>query len=139
MKTSILSSIATRGLVPAVLIPLLACPMGIYAQAQADDHIVSTGALQHQVELSSAQRSRDIATVSEFLSTPIAERAMRDSHFDPVQVRTAIPTLSDSELKDLATRSANAQQKFAAGGLSSLALTLIILGVVIIIVVAIVH
>jgi hypothetical protein len=64
---------------------------------------------------------------------------MRDSKIDPVQIRTAIPTLSDQELKDLAYRTADAQKKIAGGGLTSLALTLIELGVVIIILVAIFH
>jgi hypothetical protein len=139
MKLSLLSSIAMRGIVPAVLVPLLACPAGLIAQTPAEDHVVSAQALEQQVQLSSAARQQNIATVTEFLSTPIAQRAMRDSKIDPVQIRTAIPTLSDQELKDLASRSADAQQKFAAGGLTSLALTLIILGIVIIIVVAIVH
>jgi hypothetical protein len=64
---------------------------------------------------------------------------MRDSKIDPVQIRTAIPTLSDQELKDLASRTADAQKKITGGGLTSLALTLIELGVVIIILVAIFH
>ncbi len=140
MKLSTLSNMAIRGVVPAVLVPLLAFPAGLSAQtASQDDHIVSTQALDRQVQLSSAERAEDIATVTAFLSTPIAEKTMHDARVDPVQVRTAIPTLSDRELKDLAARSADAQQKFAAGGLTSLALTLIILGVIIIIVVAIVH
>jgi hypothetical protein len=152
MKLSTLSSIAIRGIVPAILVPLLAYPSGLVAQTHVaqtrdtaartpddGDHIVTTQALDNQVQLSASERAQDVATVTAFLSTPIAERTMHDARVDAVQVRTAIPTLSDRELKDLATRSADAQQKFAAGGLTSLALTLIILGVIIIIVVAIVH
>jgi CHASE3 domain sensor protein len=139
MKLPLLSMIFVRGVVPAVLVPLLACPSGLLAQAAADDHLVSSEALQHQVQLSSAERAQQIANVTTFLSTPIAERAMRDSKIDPIQIRTAIPTLSDQELKDLASRAADAQKKIAGGGLTSLALTLIVLGVVIIILVAIFH
>jgi hypothetical protein len=133
------SSILLRGILPAVLISLLVCPADGFAQAPADDHIVTSQALQLQVELSSAERQKDVATVTDFLSTPIAERAMHDSHFDATQVRAAIPTLSDRELKDLATRATDAQQKFAAGGLTNAMLTLIIIAVVVIIVVAIIH
>lgn len=139
MKRSLLSSVLLRGLIPGVLVPLLTFPGGLIAQAPQEDHLVSSQAMQQQVEQSSAARQRDIDTVRTFLSTPIAERAMRDAHFDPVQIRTAIPTLSDAELKDLASRSADAQQKFAAGGLTSAMLTLIIIALVVIIVVAIVH
>ena len=139
MKLPFLSMIFVRGVVPAVLVPLLAYPTGLFAQVAADDHLVTSEALQHQVQLSSAERAQDIANVTAFLSTPVAERAMRDSKIDPVQIRTAVPTLSDQELKNLASRTADAQNKIAAGGLTSLALTLIILGVIIIIVVAIFH
>jgi hypothetical protein len=148
MKLSI-SSILIRGLVPGLLVSLLAFPAGSFGQtatapapatsAPADDHIVSLQALNQQVVLSAAERQQDIATVTAFLATPIAERTMQNSHIDAVQVRTAVPTLSDKELKDLAARSADAQQKFAAGGLSGTLLTLIVLGIIVIIVVAIVH
>jgi hypothetical protein len=67
MKPSTLSSIAIRGVIPAVLIALLSLPMGAFAQAQADDHIVSSQAMEQQVQLSSAERQKDIATVTEFL------------------------------------------------------------------------
>jgi hypothetical protein len=149
MKFSIVSSIVIRGLVPGLLISLLACPAGAFGQtaavqtpgasAPADDHIVSSQALDQNVILSAAERQQNIATVAAFLATPVAERTMQDAHIDAVQVRTAIPTLSDKELKDLAARSADAQQKFAAGGLSGTLLTLIVLGIIVIIVVAIVH
>jgi hypothetical protein len=134
-----LSTILIRGVVPGLLAPLLAFPPGLFSQATIEDHIVSPQALQQQVANSSATRAQNIATVTEFLSTPMAERAMRDAHISAVQVRTAIPVLSDEELKNLAARSADAQQKFAAGFISSTVLLLIILGIVIIIVVAAVH
>jgi hypothetical protein len=139
MKLPLLSLIFVRGVVPAVLVPLLAFPSGLFAQATADDHLVTSEALQKQVQLTSAERAQQIANVTAFLSTPIAERAMRDSKIDPIQIRTAVPTLSDQEPKDLASRTADAQKKIAGGSLTSLAITLIVLGVVIIILVAIFH
>lgn len=139
MKLPLLSLIFVRAVVPAVLVPLLAFPSGLFAQATSDDHLVTSEALQQQVQLTSAERAQQIANVTAFLSTPIAERAMRDSKIDPIQIRTAVPTLSDQELKDLASRTADAQKKIAGGGLTSLAITLIVLGIVIIILVAIFH
>ena len=59
MKLPLLSLIFVRGVVPAVLVPLLAFPSGLFAQATADDHLVTSEALQHQVQLSSAERAAD--------------------------------------------------------------------------------
>lgn len=124
----------TRAVVAAALVVLLSYPADIFAEA-AQDHLVSPDALQQQLLNSSANRDKDIATVTEFLSTPVADRAMRDARIDPAQVRTAIPTLSDQELASLATRSADAQQKFSAGflGLGTLAIIIVIIAVIIIV------
>jgi hypothetical protein len=105
----------------------------------AEDHIVSSQAMQQQVETKSATRQKDIATVTDFLASPQAERAMRDAHINPAQVRTAIPTLSDQELANLSARATDAQQKFSAGLLSSSMLVLIIVVVAVIIIVAAIH
>lgn len=142
MKPSILS-LLLRGILPAAFAFLLVNPTAGVAQSASQnhpqDHLVSPQALQQQVQSASETRQQNIRTVTDFLSTPIAEHAMRDAHYDPVQVRTAIPTLSDQELANLASRSADAQQKFAAGYIGQGLLTLIIVCVVIIIIVAIVH
>lgn len=139
MKRSILSPLVLRGIIPAALAFLLVNPTAGTAQSTTQDHLVSPQVLQQQVQSASETRQQNIRTVTDFLSTPIAEHAMRDAHYDPVQVRTAIPTLSDQELANLASRSADAQQKFAAGYIGQGLLTLIIVCVVIIIIVAIVH
>lgn len=138
MKQSILSPLL-RGVFPAALALLLINPTAGMAQSSTQDHLVPPQVLQQQVQNASETRQQNIKTVTDFLSTPIADRAMRDAHYDPVQVRTAIPTLSDQELANLASRSADAQQKFAAGYIGQGLLTLIIVCVVIIIIVAIVH
>lgn len=103
------------------------------------EHLVTPLLLQQQMQSASEARQQNVRTVTGFLSTDQAEHAMRDAHIDPVQVRTAIPTLSDQELANLATRANDAQQKFSAGSLSQGMLTLIIVLVAIIIVVAIIH
>ena len=139
MKTSPLFSVILRGAVPAALAVSLACPPDILAQAAPQDHLVTPQTLQQQVESATQTRQQNIRTVADFLSTPMADRALRDAHFDPVQVRTAIPTLTDQELQSLASRTADAQQRFAAGALSQGMLTLIIVLVAVIIIVAIIH
>jgi hypothetical protein len=139
MKPSILSNILLRGLIPAALALLLAFPLDAFAQSAAQDHIVSSQSLEQQVQSASRTRQQNIETVTNLLSTPIAERAMRNAHFDPVQVRTAVPTLSDQELANLATRAADVQQKISAGVLGFGLTTLLIIAIVILIVVAIVR
>lgn len=138
MKTFPLSSFVLRGAIPAVLVLSLCCPPDIVAQT-AQEHLVSPQVMQQQVESATQARQQNIQTVTDFLSTATAERAMHDAHFNPVQVRTAIPTLTDQELANLASRAADAQQKFAAGYIGQGLLTLIIIAIVVIIVVAIVH
>ena len=138
-KISLLFRLSLRAVVPGALLLLLAAPSSVFCEAPADEHVVSPQALQQQIEATSAARQQNIETVKDFLSTPLAERAMKDAKVDPTQVRTAIPTLSDDELANLAARSRDAQDRFAAGGLGSGLLLLIILAVVVIIVVAAVH
>jgi hypothetical protein len=139
MKHSTLSIIVLRGIIPAALALLLALPQDIFAQTAPQDHLVSPQLLQQQVETASQTRQQNIQTINNLLSTPIAERAMRNAHYDPVQVRTAVPTLSDQELANLAARSADVQQKISAGVLGIGLWTLIVIVAIIIIVVAIVH
>lgn len=135
-----LFKLLTQGAIPAVMVCALAFPSDIFCQATQPDHIVSSQALQQRLESSAAARQRNIDTLNTLLSSPTAERALQEAHVTPTQLKTAIPTLSDEELSNLATRAADAQSKFAAGSMSNHDLLLIILVIVIIIViVAIAH
>ncbi len=139
MRLSFHSRTLIQGVLPGALALVLAFPPDIFAQATEPDHVVSSQALQRQLETSSTTRQQEIATLSRFLSTPTAERAMRDAHVNPVQVQTAIPTLSDQELASLSARAADAQQKFSAGLMNNDMLLIVILLVAIIIIVVAVH
>lgn len=138
VKPSI-ASIAFRAVVPSALILLLAAPTGAFAQISAEDHLVSPQTLQNQLTGSAATRQKNIETVKSFLSSPIADQAIRDAHYNPEQVRNAIPTLSDQELANLSARAQDAQQKFAAGALSRTEIGLIAIAFVVLIIVIIVH
>ena len=138
MKLARISTLFAQAAVPAVLIVLLSYPAGLLAQSP-EEHIVSSQTLQTNLETSSATRQANVQTLTKFMSTPTAEKAMRDAKIDPVQVQKAIPTLSDRELQNLSTRATDTQQKFSAGALSTNMLTLIIVLVAVIIIVAIVH
>jgi hypothetical protein len=138
MKLARISTLFAQAAVPAVLIVLLSYPAGLLAQSP-EEHIVSSQTLQKNLETSSATRQANVQALTRFMSTPTAEKAMRDAKIDPVQVQKAIPTLSDRELQNLSTRATDTQQKFSAGALSTNMLTLIIVLVAVIIIVAIVH
>ncbi|HVT97353.1 MAG TPA: hypothetical protein VHE33_07570 [Acidobacteriaceae bacterium] len=141
-------SLRSRGLVAAAAITLFASSCALRAQepastknqtASSDSHLVSPSQLDSQVQTSTATRHQQVEGLTRFLSTPQAEKAMKDAKIDPAQVKTAIPTLSDAELAQLSARADKAQHDFAAGGLSTLALALIIIAVVLIILLAAYH
>jgi hypothetical protein len=139
MRLSFLSKALIQGVLPGALITVLAFPPDIFSQAAEQDHIVSSQNLQQRLESSSAERQQEINTLTGFISTPVAARALRDAKIDPAQVRTAIPTLSDQELATLAARAANAQQRFSAGSLSNDELLIVILIIAIVIIVVALH
>jgi hypothetical protein len=120
---------SVRFLVALVLVALFIVPGDLLAQS----HLVSPADLQRQVVAASQVREHNLETVKNFLSTPTAEKAMQSSHINPQQVRTAVSTLNDQELAQLAARADKAQHDFAAGNLSDRDLILIILGIAVLV------
>jgi hypothetical protein len=139
MRLSLLAKTLIQGVLSGALVVVLAFPPQLFSQAAEQDHIVSSQALQQRLETSSVAREREVNTLTGLLSSPAAERAMRDAHINPVQVRTAIPTLSDQELANLSTRAAEAQQKFSAGSMNNDELLIVILIIAIVIIVVALH
>lgn len=109
------------------------------ARSADDAHIVSPMQLQQQVQTASAERQKNIDTLTQFLSSPTATRAMKSHQIDPAKVTSAIPNLSDAELADLTARASHAQQAFAAGTLDNNTLLIIILILVAVILIAVLH
>ena len=128
-----LISLLTHGALPGLMVCALAFPQDIFSQALQQDHIVSSQALQQQLENSATARQRNIETLNNFLSSPTAQRAMQETHITPTQVKTAIPTLSDEELANLAARAADAQMKFAAGAFGNRELLIIAVAILVLI------
>jgi hypothetical protein len=108
---------------------VLAAPFFVHAGLVARGHVVSPAELQKEVVAASEARQRDLETVQQFLSTPTAEKAMKSAQLDPRQIKTAVSTLSDQELAQLAARADKAQADFAAGRISDRDLILIILAI----------
>lgn len=128
-----------RGISLAALLSLLAFAPGFAPAARAQDHLVSPQAMQQQMQTATATRQQNIQTLTKFLSTPVAEQAMKTAKVSPAQVRNAIPTLSSQELASLATRAQKAQQQFAAGALSTGMLLVIVIAIVVVIIIVAIH
>lgn len=145
MKINIMGRHLLCAVTPAALLMALAIPMGASAQAanpavQPDqDHIVTSQALQQQVENQSTDRQKNIETLQDLLTTPTAQKAMHDAKVNPEQVKRAIPTLSDEELASLSARTRSAQQQFAAGFIGTGLFTILILLVILIIILIVIH
>jgi hypothetical protein len=139
MRFPLRSKTLIQKVLPGALVVVLALPPSVFSQAAEQNHIVSPQALQQRLETASAARQQQIDTLTGFFSSPAAERAMRDGHINPAQVRTAIPTLSDAELASLSKRAAEAQQKFSAGSMSNDELLIVILIVAIVVIVVALH
>ncbi len=72
--------------------------------AFAADHLVSSTAQDRRLAEHAKDRASDVAALEEVLSSATAERAAASIGADLSRVRTAVPTLSDAELRDLAER-----------------------------------
>jgi predicted neutral ceramidase superfamily lipid hydrolase len=130
---------ASRVFAAFALLSLIAVPALRAQQTTPDAHLVSPDQLQQQVQKTSATRQANIENLIRFLSTPAAEKAMHDAKVEPVQLRTAIPTLSDQELANLSQRATQAQGDFAAGTISNNTLLIIILVLVAVILIAVIR
>jgi hypothetical protein len=131
-----------RSSICRMFITSLVCAVGFLLQTPsllaAPSHVVSPAELQ-QATLSVARtRQQNLTKVEEFFSSRRAEQALKSAHLDPVQIKKAVPSLSDQELARLASRADKAQKDFAAGALTNLQITyiLIALGTAIIVLIA---
>lgn len=115
--------------VECALVLALGSVLATPSNAIAQNHIVAPSQIQSDVAASSAARQKNQEQVKSFLSSPEAERAMKSAHVDYRQVTGAVSQLSDSDLAQLATRSAKAQKDFAAGTIDNHDLLLIIVAI----------
>jgi hypothetical protein len=120
---------SVRPMIAIVLATLFLIPADLLAQS----HVVSPAELNQQVVSASKTRQQNIDNLQQFLSSPLAEKAMRSGNLNALQVRTAVSTLSDQELAQLSARADKAQKDFAAGNLSDRDLILIILGIAVLV------
>ena len=102
-------------------------------EALAQSHVVSPADLQNAAVASSQARQHNLDSVQNLLASPAAQKVMRSAQMDPQQVKTAVSSLNDQELAQLAARADKAQADFSAGNLSERDLILIILGIAVLV------
>ena len=132
-----------RSSINRMLFTSLVFALGFLLQAPsllaAQSHVVSPADL-HQATFSAAHtRQQNVVKVEKFFSTPQSRAALKSAHLDPVQIKKAVPSLSDQELARLASRAGKAQKDFAAGALTNQQITyiLIALGAAVIVLIAV--
>jgi len=127
----------SRGVSTSALIAILAIPHHMFAQAP--EHLVSPTDLREAVVDASRTRQQNLDTLKLFFSSDKARQALQTSHIDLQQVKSAVASLNDEELAQLASRANKAQRDFAAGTLGDrdLLLILVAIAVLILIIVAV--
>ena len=105
---------------------LIAIPQNLAAQA----HVVSPADLQKAAVAATQSRQHNIETIQNFLSSPQAQKALKNAQIDAQQVKTAVSSLNDEDLARLAQRADKAQADFAAGSLSDRDLIIILIAIV---------
>ena len=108
---------------------LLIILIGACGSLPAQTHVVSPAELQKEATAASSARQHHLDTINSFLSAPKVEEMLGKAKLDPARVRTAVSTLNDQELAQLAARSEKAQADFAAGRLSDRDLIIILIGI----------
>jgi hypothetical protein len=115
--------------VATLLVALFIVPTDALAQS----HVVSPADLQKEATAASQVRQHNLESIQHLLSMPAAEKALKSAKMDTQQVKTAVSTLNDQELAQLASRADKAQADFSAGNLSERDLILIILGIAVLV------
>lgn len=105
----------------------------VVPQLAAQSHVVSPADLQKEAVSATQTRQQNVDTLTNAFSTPKAEKALKAAQIDPTQLKTAVSSLSDAELAQLAARTTKAQNDFAAGTLSDRDLLLILVAVAVLV------
>lgn len=121
-------------LVTGFLVISFAIPPSLRAQ-----HVVSPTDIHKELVTATEARIQNREKVNELFSSKAAEKALKGAGVDPGQVKTAVATLSDAELAQLAARSDKLRDDFAAGKISNrdLLIIIVVIAVIILIVVAV--
>jgi hypothetical protein len=121
----------------ALLLPVVALMLMIPSDVLAQDHVATANDLHNELRSAARERQANIAKLERFLSSETAKKTLESVRVDPVKARTAVSLLSDQELARLAAQVDRTE--FAGAGLSltTQQVTIIIVGAILIILVAV--
>jgi hypothetical protein len=118
---------SSRVVLAFVLAAIFALPQNLLAETAT--HVVSPSELQQAVVKTSTARQQNRDEVQQFFSSQRAQNALKSAHINPEQVKSAVSTLDDAELAQLASRVQKTQVDFAAGTLSDRDLIIILVAI----------
>ncbi len=85
------------------------------APVGAGDHLVSPKAADAKLAAASKERTQDLATLDNALSSPTMVKTATSAGVDLAKIKGALPSLSDGELRDLAARARSLRSDVVAG------------------------
>ena len=131
MQTKKISRFATMLLAAAVT----AGPM--WAQSQADQHVVSLGELNKAAAGPTETRRANEAEIRQLFATVDGQKALKSVNVDYAKIDRAVSSMSDKDVARISSRARELNRDFSGGSLSDhdLLLILIIALIVIILIV----
>src|SRR5207245_81541 len=118
-----------------VLISVLSLAVVFPQSLFGQDHVVSPGQLQKDVQDASAARETNVAQLDDLFSSEQGQKALQTVHVSYKQVQNGVRSLNDEDLARFAARAQNARNDFAAGNITTTDLLWIVLGVLVVILV----
>ncbi len=113
-------------------------PAAAQTQTADQQHVVSLDELNKDAAQPAQNRQADESAIRSLLKTNEGVQALKQAKVDYAHVDKAIGQLSDEDVAKLGTRAREAQTDFAAGGIGSTLLIVVILIIVLAIVLAVV-
>ena len=118
-------------LVSCILITLFFVPRRFLAQ----EHVVNPADIHKELVRATETRKQNRDKLNQLFSSKAAQKALKSAQLNPAQVKTAVSTLSDAELAQLASSADKLRDDFAAGRMSDRDLLIILVGIAVIILV----
>ncbi len=130
--------LGVRKVLSSLLVPVTALLLVLPRDVRAQGHVASSNDLREELRRAAGERQEHISKIQRFLTTEEAQNVLRSVRVDPAKAQQAVAQLSDAELARLAAQVDRAE--FAGAGLSltTQQVTIILVGIILIVVVAII-
>ena len=132
MQTRKITRFATMLLAAAVS----AGPM--WAQSQADQHVVPLGELNKAAAGPAETRRANEAEIRQLFATVDGQKALKSANVDYAKIDRAVSSMSDEDVARISSRARELNRDFAGGSLSDHDLLLILIVVLIVVILIVV-